>query len=123
MSFCIVVARYNENVTWTEQFTNVIIYNKGTKLSDIKKTQEVYYINEIPFYTIKTWIKTMIKKEELVFDEKLLSEIIKTSVIIFIKLHQAVFHFPFFKKWRIRFANPPFFIVFYTEYCIQNTIY
>ncbi len=29
MTFCIVVARYNENVEWTKQFTNVIIYNKG----------------------------------------------------------------------------------------------
>lgn len=28
----IVVARYNENIEWTKQFPNVIIYNKGTKL-------------------------------------------------------------------------------------------
>jgi hypothetical protein len=34
MSFSIVVARYNENVEWTKQFSNVIIYNKGTPLSD-----------------------------------------------------------------------------------------
>ena len=34
MSFSIVVARYNENVEWTKQFSNVIIYNKGTLLSD-----------------------------------------------------------------------------------------
>lgn len=34
MNFCIVVARYNEDVTWTKQFSNVIIYNKGTPLSD-----------------------------------------------------------------------------------------
>lgn len=32
MSFCIVVARYNENVEWTKQFSNVIIYNKGIPL-------------------------------------------------------------------------------------------
>jgi hypothetical protein len=32
MKFCIVVARYNENVEWTKQFSNVIIYNKGTPL-------------------------------------------------------------------------------------------
>ena len=34
MSFCIIVARYNENVEWTKQFTNVIIYNKGNKLDN-----------------------------------------------------------------------------------------
>lgn len=34
MNFCIVVARYNENVEWTKQFKNVIIYNKGTQLTD-----------------------------------------------------------------------------------------
>lgn len=34
MSFCIVVARYNENIEWTKQFENVIIYNKGTKLDE-----------------------------------------------------------------------------------------
>jgi len=34
MTFCIVVARYNENIEWTKQFTNVIIYNKGEKLED-----------------------------------------------------------------------------------------
>ena len=30
--------------------------SKGSKLSDLKKTSEVYYINEIPSYIIKTWI-------------------------------------------------------------------
>ena len=34
MSFCIIVARYNENVEWTKQFPNVIIYNKGIKLDN-----------------------------------------------------------------------------------------
>jgi hypothetical protein len=34
MSFCIVVARYNENLEWTKQFLNVIIYNKGTQLTN-----------------------------------------------------------------------------------------
>jgi hypothetical protein len=34
MTFCIVVARYNENVAWTKPFPNVIIYNKGNKLND-----------------------------------------------------------------------------------------
>jgi hypothetical protein len=28
----IVVARYNENIDWTKQFSNVIIYNKGIKI-------------------------------------------------------------------------------------------
>jgi hypothetical protein len=32
MIFCIVVARYNENVKWTKKFPNVTIYNKGAKL-------------------------------------------------------------------------------------------
>jgi len=30
----IVVARYNENIEWTKQFPNVIIYNKGQKLNN-----------------------------------------------------------------------------------------
>jgi len=33
MNFCIVVARYNEDLTWTKPFLNVIIYNKGTPLT------------------------------------------------------------------------------------------
>jgi len=33
MSICILVARYNENVEWSDQFSNVIIYNKGDKLN------------------------------------------------------------------------------------------
>ena len=32
MKFCIVVARYNEDLEWTKQFLNVIVYNKGTIL-------------------------------------------------------------------------------------------
>jgi hypothetical protein len=31
----IVVARYHEDVEWTKQFPNVIIYNKGEELTDI----------------------------------------------------------------------------------------
>jgi hypothetical protein len=31
----IIVARFNENVEWTKQFPNVIIYNKGEQLDDI----------------------------------------------------------------------------------------
>jgi hypothetical protein len=34
MTFCVVVARYNEKVEWTKHFSNVIIYNKGNKLTD-----------------------------------------------------------------------------------------
>ena len=34
MNFCIVVARYNENLGWTKNFSNVIVYNKGNPLSD-----------------------------------------------------------------------------------------
>ena len=30
----IVVARYNENVEWTKQFSNVVIYNKGSPLEN-----------------------------------------------------------------------------------------
>lgn len=33
-SYAIVVARYNEDIEWTKQFSNVIIYNKGYKLND-----------------------------------------------------------------------------------------
>ena len=32
MDFCIVVARYNENIEWSKTYKNVIIYNKGEKL-------------------------------------------------------------------------------------------
>lgn len=34
MTYCIVVARYNENIEWSKQFPNVIVYNKGNKLND-----------------------------------------------------------------------------------------
>jgi hypothetical protein len=34
MKVCIVVARYNENLEWSKQFLNVIIYNKGTPLTN-----------------------------------------------------------------------------------------
>jgi hypothetical protein len=34
MSFSIIVARYTEDVEWTKQFPNVIIYNKGTELGN-----------------------------------------------------------------------------------------
>lgn len=34
MNFCIVVARYNEDLEWTKQFLNIIVYNKGNTLTD-----------------------------------------------------------------------------------------
>jgi len=34
MGIDIIVARYNENVEWTKQYPNVIIYNKGDKLDE-----------------------------------------------------------------------------------------
>ena len=33
-NICIVVARYNENIEWTKQFSNVLIYNKGDPITD-----------------------------------------------------------------------------------------
>jgi len=30
----IIVARYNEDIEWTKQFSNVLIYNKGNKLEE-----------------------------------------------------------------------------------------
>lgn len=52
MSFCIVIARYHENIEWSKQFPNVIIYNKGNKLdndyneimlSNVGKEGHTYY--------------------------------------------------------------------------------
>jgi hypothetical protein len=34
MNFCIVIARYNEDVLWTKDFSNVLIYNKGNSLTN-----------------------------------------------------------------------------------------
>jgi hypothetical protein len=34
MNYTIVIARYNENIEWTKEFKNVIVYNKGNKLTD-----------------------------------------------------------------------------------------
>ena len=34
MSVSIVVARYTENIEWTKEFPNVIVYNKGEELND-----------------------------------------------------------------------------------------
>lgn len=43
MSFSIVIARYNEDVKWSKQFPNVIIYNKGKPLD--KSYNEVFLNN------------------------------------------------------------------------------
>ncbi len=32
-SYKIIVARYNENIKWTKQFSNVVVYNKGLPLN------------------------------------------------------------------------------------------
>jgi hypothetical protein len=44
MSFSIIVARYYENVEWTKQFPNVIIYNKGSELDD---TYNQVFLNNV----------------------------------------------------------------------------
>ena len=40
----IIVARYNENIEWTKQFPNVIIYNKGLKLNE---DYEEYFLENV----------------------------------------------------------------------------
>ena len=40
----IVIARYNENVEWTKQFNNVVIYNKGNKLDN---SYNQYFLNNV----------------------------------------------------------------------------
>lgn len=32
MSMIVVISRYNEDIKWADEFPNVLIYNKGTKL-------------------------------------------------------------------------------------------
>ena len=41
----IIVARYNEDVSWTKQFPNVLIYNKGEKLNEEEGYNEVMLNN------------------------------------------------------------------------------
>jgi hypothetical protein len=41
----ILVARYNEDIEWTNQFTNVVIYNKGTKLENNYNHEEIMLEN------------------------------------------------------------------------------
>ena len=62
MDYSIVVARYNEDLKWTKQYSNVIIYNKGGKLND----DEYKYISlknvgrEKDIRTILIFMKIMI---------------------------------------------------------------
>jgi hypothetical protein len=44
MNICIVVARYNENIEWTKQFSNVFIYNKGEPLIDYSNQ---FFLNNV----------------------------------------------------------------------------
>jgi GTPase SAR1 family protein len=46
---------------------------KGSKLSDIKKTHEVYYIPETPPFALKKWINNIFKE----LDETFVTEIVK----------------------------------------------
>ena len=46
--------------------------SKGTKLSELKKTQLVFYINEIPFNVLKQWVNTISQ-----LHSDILTEIIK----------------------------------------------
>ena len=41
----IVVSRYNENIEWTKNFTNVILYNKGKKLDNNYNYSEIFLNN------------------------------------------------------------------------------
>lgn len=34
MNYCIIVARYNEDLKWIKPFVNTIVYNKGTALTE-----------------------------------------------------------------------------------------
>ncbi len=34
MNYCIIVARYNEDLQWIKPFVNTIVYNKGTALTE-----------------------------------------------------------------------------------------
>ena len=44
MNISIVVARYNEDVEWTKQFSNIIIYNKGIPLQN---SYEQIFLNNV----------------------------------------------------------------------------
>lgn len=43
--------------------------SKGSKLSELKKTHEICYINEIPAFTLKKWVKGLSVLEEHIIDE------------------------------------------------------
>jgi len=73
VSFLNGVCDYNVSITMPPILI-ISADSKGSKLSDIKKTNEVFYINEIPFSTIKAWIKPLFIKS---FTEQILNETIK----------------------------------------------
>jgi len=73
VSFLNGVCDYNVSITMPPILI-ISADSKGSKLSDIKKTNEVFYINEIPFSTIKAWIKPLFIKS---FTEQILTETIK----------------------------------------------
>jgi DNA polymerase III delta prime subunit len=43
--------------------------SKGSKLSELKKTHEICYINEIPTFTLKKWVKSLHDLDENVLNE------------------------------------------------------
>jgi GTPase SAR1 family protein len=43
--------------------------SKGSKLSELKKTHEVCYINEIPIFTLKKWVTSLHAFEENILNE------------------------------------------------------
>lgn len=52
--------------------------SKGSKLSELKKVCETYYINEIGFQPIKTWISMFIKDHKIKINEKDLDKLIRS---------------------------------------------
>ena len=47
MNICIVVARYNENLEWIKNFSNVIIYNKGDELTEDYNNYKQVKLNNV----------------------------------------------------------------------------
>jgi hypothetical protein len=55
MSYQIIVARYNEDITWTSHLENVVIYNKGSgdfgiKRKNVGRESETYFYHIINNY-------------------------------------------------------------------------
>ena len=73
----IVVSRYNENIEWTKEFPNVLIYNKGEKLEDY-----IIFLQGNPFDhspNIIQNLKNYINDDKLNINFEFLSEKIITS--------------------------------------------